>query len=65
MQAQFVAQAFDGVTVGRIEFDPDEAIRLVDVVADVVECNGLGLGLGLGVAEKQAVDDGLRQCAIL
>jgi hypothetical protein len=63
MQAQFVAQAFDGVTVGRIEFDPDEAIRLVNMVADVVECNGLGLGFG--VAEKQAVDDGLRQGAIV
>jgi hypothetical protein len=58
MQAEFVAQVLDGLAVGRFEFDPDEAVRPVDVVADVFECNRLGLSLG--VAEKQAVDGGLR-----
>lgn len=54
MQAKLVAQTRDGVGVGRVEFDPDETIRLIDMVADVVEC----YGLTGRVAEEQAVDDG-------
>jgi hypothetical protein len=59
VQAEFVAQTRDGLAVRRLEFDPDEAIRLADVIADIVECDRFGLGLG--VAEEQAVDDGLRR----
>jgi hypothetical protein len=50
MQAEFVAQVLDGLAVGRVEFDPDEAIRTIDVVTDVCECNRPGLRLV--VAEK-------------
>jgi len=57
MQPQLIAQAGDGLAVGRFEFDPDEAIRLADMVADVVECNRLDFG----VLKEQTVDDELRQ----
>jgi hypothetical protein len=57
MQAEFLAQAGDGQAVRRLQFDPDEAVRLPDMVADVVECDGPGFGIG----KEQAVDDGLRQ----
>jgi hypothetical protein len=53
MQAEFVAQTRDGVGVGGFELDPDETIRLADMVADVVECNRLAGR----VAKEQAVDD--------
>jgi hypothetical protein len=53
MQAEFFTQAGDGLTVGRFDFDPDEAIRPADMVADVVEFDRLGPG----VLEEQAVDD--------
>jgi len=56
MQAEFVAQARDGPGIGGFEFDPDEAIRLTDMIADVVECNRLGAG----ILEEQTVDDGTR-----
>jgi hypothetical protein len=42
MQPQFIAQASDGVAVGRFEFDPEKTPRLADMIADVVECNRLG-----------------------
>ena len=58
MQAELIAQTGDGLTVGRNEFDPDEAIRLADMIADVVKRDGFGLSLA--VAEKQAVDVELR-----
>ena len=58
MQAELIAQTGDGLTVGRFEFDPDEAIRLADMIADVVKRDGFGLSLA--VAEKQAVDVELR-----
>ncbi|MGK2951905.1 MAG: hypothetical protein ACSLEZ_05915 [Thiobacillus sp.] len=57
MQAEFVAQTRDGLAVGRFEFDPDEAVRLIDMVADVVKIDRFSLG----VLEEQAVDDVLRQ----
>lgn len=57
MQPQLVAKPGDGLAVGRLELDPDEAISLADVIADVVERNRLGFG----IVEEQAVDDGLRQ----
>jgi len=57
MQAEFVTQTGDGLAIGRFEFDPDEAIRLADVIADVVESDCLGFG----ILEEQTVDDGLRQ----
>jgi hypothetical protein len=57
VQAELVAQAGDSVAFGRFELDPDETVRLADVIADVVERNRLGFG----VMEEQAVDDGLRQ----
>jgi hypothetical protein len=56
MQAEFVTQMTDGLAVGRFQFDPDEAIRLADVIADVVKRNHPGVG----ILEEQAVDDGLR-----
>jgi hypothetical protein len=52
MQPEFVAQAGDGLAVGRLEFDPDETVRLADMVADVVQRDGLGFG----IMEEQAVD---------
>ncbi|WP_296891735.1 hypothetical protein [Thiobacillus sp.] len=57
MQAEFLAKTGDGLAVRRFQFDPDESIRLSDVVADVVECDGLGFGIG----EEQAVDGELQQ----
>ena len=56
MQAKFITQARDGLAVGRFQFDPDEAIRLTDMIADVVKCNGLDFR----VVEQKAVDDGTR-----
>ena len=56
MQAEFLPQAGDGLAVGGFQFNPDEAVRLPDMVADVVECDRLGLVFG----KEQAVDDGLR-----
>ena len=38
---------------GDLQFDPDEAIRLADMIADVVKCDRLGFG----IVEEQAVDD--------
>ena len=65
MQAEFLPQAGDGLAVGGFQFNPDEAVRLSDMVADVVECDGLGFGVG----KEQAVDDGLQlrreMCTIL
>jgi hypothetical protein len=57
MQAEFLAQVGDGLAVRRFQFDPDESIRPSDMVADVVECDGLGFGIG----EEQAVDGELQQ----
>ena len=57
MQAEFLAKAGDGLAVRRFQFDPDESIRLSDMIADVVECDGLGFGIG----EEQAVDSELQQ----
>jgi hypothetical protein len=57
MQPQLVTQAGDRAAVGRLEFDPEEAVRLADVIADVVERDRLDLGF----LEKQTVDDGTRQ----
>ena len=54
VQAELLAEAGDGLAVGRFQFDPDEAVRLSDMVADVVERDGLGFG----VEKEQAVDDG-------
>jgi hypothetical protein len=56
MQPEFVAQAGDGLAVGLFELDPDEAVRLADMVADV----GLRDGLGFGIVEEQAVDGELQ-----
>jgi hypothetical protein len=56
MQAELIAQTGDGLAVGRFEFDPDEAIRPADMIADIVKCDGLGFG----IVEEQAVDDELR-----
>ena len=53
MQPELIAQAGDGLAVGRFQFDPDETIRLADVVADVVEGNGPDFG----IVEEQTVDD--------
>ena len=65
MQAEFLSQAGDGLAVGGFQFNPDEAVRLPDMVADVVECDRLGLVFG----KEQAVDDGLQlrreMCTIL
>jgi len=57
MQAEFLAKTGDGLAVRRFQFDPDESVRLSDMVADVVECDGMGFGIG----EKQAVDGELQQ----
>ena len=57
MQAEFLAKAGDGLAVRRFQFDPDESVRLSDMVADVVECDGLGFGIG----EEEAVDGELQQ----
>ncbi|MHB0975540.1 MAG: hypothetical protein ACYC0P_15015 [Thiobacillus sp.] len=54
MQSEFLAQMGDGLAVRRFQFDPDEAVRLADMVADVVEGDGPGLGIG----EEKAVVDG-------
>ena len=56
MQAKLIAEAGDGLAVWRFELDPDETIRLTDVVADIVKCNVLDLG----VVEEQAVDGSTR-----
>jgi len=56
MQPEFIAQTGDGLAVGRFQLDPDETIRLADMLADVVERDGLGCG----IVEDQAVDDELR-----
>jgi hypothetical protein len=56
MQAEFVAEAGDGLAVRRLEFDPDEAIILPDVVADVVESDAADVS----ILEKLAVDVGLQ-----
>jgi hypothetical protein len=56
MQAEFLAQAGDGLAVRRFQFNPDETIRFFDVVTDVVEFDGLGFGIG----KEKAVDDGLQ-----
>lgn len=56
MQPELIAQAGDGLAVGRFQFDPDEAIRLADVIADVVKWDGLDFG----IVEEQAVDDVLQ-----
>jgi hypothetical protein len=56
MQPKLIAEAGDGQAVWRFELDPDETIRLADVVADIDKRNGLDLG----VVEEQAVDDGTR-----
>ncbi|HWR77363.1 MAG TPA: hypothetical protein VN283_09165 [Thiobacillus sp.] len=56
MQAEFIAQTRNGLAVGRFEFDPDEAIRLADMIADIVK----GDCLGFGIVKEQAVDDELR-----
>ena len=37
MEAEFIAQTRDGLAVGRLQFDPDETIRLSDMIADVVK----------------------------
>jgi hypothetical protein len=57
VQAEFIAQARNGRAVGRLQFDPDETVRLADMIADVFKCDGSGCG----IVEEQAVDDGLRQ----
>ena len=56
MQSKLIAEAGDGQAVWRFELDPDETIRLTDMVADIVKRNGLNLG----VMEEQAVDGGTR-----
>src|SRR5512135_3138237 len=64
MQAEFLAQAGDGLAVGGFQFNPDEAVGFPYMVADVVECDRLGLVCG----KKQAVDDGLQlrtECAAI
>ncbi|MCA1979100.1 MAG: hypothetical protein LDL19_07665 [Thiobacillus sp.] len=53
MQAELVAEPGDGLAVGRFQFDPEKAVRLADVLADVVEGNRPGLA----VENEQAVDD--------
>jgi hypothetical protein len=53
MQAELIAQTGDGLAVGRFEFDPYEAVRPPDMIADIVKCDGLGFG----AVEEQAVDD--------
>jgi len=57
VQPQFVAQPGDRVGVGRLEFDPEKPIGQADVLADVVERDGLGLR----IAYEQTVDEGLRR----
>ncbi|WP_296822766.1 hypothetical protein [Thiobacillus sp.] len=57
MQAEFLAKTSDGLAVRRFQFDPDEPVRLPDMLADVVECDGLGFGIG----EEEAVDGELQQ----
>jgi hypothetical protein len=42
VQAEFLAQTGDGLAVRRFQFDPDETVRLPDMVANVVEFDGLG-----------------------
>ena len=41
MQAKLVPQSRDGLVVGRSQLNPDEAIRLADMIADVGKGNGL------------------------
>ncbi len=58
VQAELIAEAADGLAVGRLQLNPDEAIRLADMLADVVKRDRLGLRLV--VTEEQAVNLGLR-----
>ena len=58
MQAELIAEAVDGLAVGRLQLNPDETIRLADMLADVVKRDRLGLSLV--VTEEQAVNLGLR-----
>jgi len=44
VQAEFFAELRDGPAIGLVELDPDEAIRPVDMIADVLESDRLGLG---------------------
>jgi hypothetical protein len=57
VQAEFFTQPGDSLAIGRLQFDPDETIRIGNMLADVVKCNRLDRG----IVEEQAVDDGLRQ----
>ncbi len=54
VQSQFITKTRDGLAVGGFQLDPDEAVGLADVIADVVKCKGLDVC----VLEEQAVDDG-------
>jgi beta-phosphoglucomutase-like phosphatase (HAD superfamily) len=52
VQPQFVAEARDRLAVRRFQLDPEKAIGLADVFADIVE----GERAGFGVVDEQAVD---------
>lgn len=54
MQAELVAQAGDGLAVGRAQLDPDETVGLADMIADIAELDCLDIR----IAEKKAVDVG-------
>jgi hypothetical protein len=43
MQPEFIAQAGDGLAVGRFQFDPYETIKLADMITDIVKWYGLDL----------------------
>ncbi|MFZ5574343.1 MAG: hypothetical protein ACOY5S_03955 [Pseudomonadota bacterium] len=44
VQAELLAQPRDGVAVGRLQLDPEEAVGLADVFADRVERDRLARG---------------------
>jgi hypothetical protein len=56
VQAELLAQPGDGGAVGGLQFDPDEALGIGDMLADGVEFDRLDPG----IVEEQAVDGGLR-----
>jgi len=56
MQTEFVPQPADRLAVWRSQFNPDKAVGLADMLADVVKRNALERR----VVKKLAVDDGTR-----
>jgi len=55
VQAERIAQASNGLAVRRPGFDPDEAVRLPDMLKDLVKRDSLGVS----AMEERAVDGSL------